>query len=332
MLRATYLFVFGLVVTFATLACCQETSIDHAMQISQRTGKPIFAIASRKSCGPCQILKSRIAQHLQSSQVANKVVYLNVDLDGPHWNTWSQQFPHQGSMLPVVYLVRADRTKVYGQSNTLQGDQLEKFLTQGVAHCGKSFDESQIATIENSNSMVKQAIKNNQFENAVQWLNGNALLASTQSSNSYAAAVIESKQLRMTVAAKSEAFVSEKIEAISKSLTQKNPDRFRTVYQFVSLEKNFGQGKKAVAHLSKVAVKLAVDQELRQLWSNATQVYEANQTLVASTSVEEKKNAIQILNTLNETASDRQTQLAALHVMRRNAAIVAKLETVSTTK
>ena len=328
MLRATYLFVFGLVVTFATLACCQETSVDQAMRISQRTGKPIFAIASRKSCGPCQILKARVTQHFQSSHLAEKVVYLNIDLDGPQWNTWSQEFPHQGSMLPLVYLVRADRTKVYGRSNTLPGDQLDRFLAQGVAHCGQSFEESQIVAIESRNSMVKKAIKNNQFEDAINWLNTN----SSVEGDSYAAAVLESKRLRKQVSDKSEFFVAEKVEAITNALDHNDPEQFRTVYQFVSLEKNFGQSKKAVKHLSRVAVKLAVDQELRQLWSNATQVYEANQTLLASNSDADKQDAIQRLATLYETASDRQTQLAALHVIRRNAATVANLKSVSTTK
>ena len=54
MLRATYLFLIGVIVTFASLAFAQETDIDRAMEISRQTGKPIFAIASRKICPPCQ--------------------------------------------------------------------------------------------------------------------------------------------------------------------------------------------------------------------------------------------------------------------------------------
>ncbi len=332
MLRATYLFVFGLVVTFATLACCQETSIDNALRISQRTGKPIFAIASRKNCPPCRALKARVEHPLRSSPHANQVVYLRVDLDGPQWRSWSQQFPHQGTMLPLVYLVRADKTKVYGQSNTLPGEQLEKFLTQGIAHCGKSFTEPDIQKIEKANASVRQALDNNQVEVAIQWLNTNSILTSTQSTKSYAAAAIEAKRLRNVVSAKSETFVAQQIDAIAKELDENQTDPFHAINNFVSLERNFGNNKQAANHFSKIAVKLAINPKLRELWSDATKVYDANQALVASNSVEQKKTAIQILNSLSQSESAPSIKQAALDVIRRNAATVARLETTSTTK
>jgi hypothetical protein len=332
MLRATYLFVFGLVVTFATLACCQETSVDNALRISQRTGKPVFAIASRKNCPPCRALKARVEQHLKSSPHANQVVYLRVDLDGPQWRSWSRQFPHQGTMLPLVYLIRADKTKVYGQSNTLPGEQLEKFLTQGIAHCGKSFTESDIKKIEVANASVKQAIDNNKVDVAIQWLNTNSIFTSTQSSESYAAAAIESKRLQKLVSEKSETFVAKHVDAIAKELDENQKDPFPAIYKFVSLERNFANNKQAAKHFSTIAVKLATNTNLRNIWSDATKVFDANQTLVASKSVEQKKTAIQILNSLSRSDSAQSIQQAALNVIRRNAATVARLETTSSTK
>lgn len=235
-------------------------------------------------------------------------------------------------MLPLVYLVRADKTKVYGQSNTLPGEQLEKFLTQGIAHCGKSFTEPDIQKIEKANASVRQALDNNQVEVAIQWLNTNSILTSTQSTKSYAAAAIEANRLRNVVSAKCETFVAQQIDAIAKELDENQTDPFHAINNFVSLERNFGNNKQAANHFSKIAVKLAINPKLRELWSDATKVYDANQALVASNSVEQKKTAIQILNSLSQSESAPSIKQAALDVIRRNAATVARLETTSTTK
>lgn len=326
MLRATYLFIFGVVVTFATLAFSQESSIEQALRLSQRTGKPIFAIASRKVCAPCQLLKSRVANHFQNRQIADQVVYLRVDLDDESWQQWSRQFPHQGRMLPIVYMIRADQRQMYGRSNTLPGDQLEKFLEQGVAHCGVSFSEEQIRELEQANQSMEAALEADQLDAAVQWLKVVRQYGTPGQLNSYATAAVRNNELVATVADRSVAYVEKSLGEIQEALGGETEDQFRGIQRFVELQSQFGDFENLADQFSQVAIKLAVDQELRTLWSLARKVDDANQLLATARSDEAKAKANSSLSEIESGSAPEIAKLAAQEVKRRHSATLASLQ------
>lgn len=327
MLRATYLFVFGVIVTLASLACCQETEIQKALNVSKLTGKPIFAIASRKVCGPCQLLKSRVAQHFQNTNVSDQVVYLRVDLDDDSWRQWSRKFPHQGRMLPIVYLIRSDERQMYGQSNTLPGDQLEKFLVQGVAHCGTSFSAQQIDELENANKAIDSALKAGNIDGAIKWIGVIEKYGEPGHLNSFASAAIKNNQLFERVAKESQSHVKSELEQISSDLAGNEESKFRGAYKFVELQDTFGSFKSLSDEFSGVAVKLAVNHDLRDYWSLSTKVYNANKTLVSAQNAKEKAAARNALSQIEESNAPEIAKLAAREVKRRHAAVLASLDT-----
>lgn len=325
MLRATYLFLIGVILTMATLAFGQETSVENALRVSRKTGKPIFAIASRKVCGPCQLLKSRVANVFKNKTVADQVVYLKVDLDDESWNTWSRKFPHQGRMLPIVYLIRADERQMYGQSNTLPGDQLQKFIDQGVAHCGQSLDDSEIQQLEKANQSIEAAIDANEMEVAVEWVKSISNLGSPGQLNCFAAAAIRNNELSVKVAEKSTEYVQQKLVDIEQNLAGNANEKFQAVYRFVAMEKTFGKFENLADHFSKVAVKLAVNKELRQLWSLSRSVHDANETLSSKQSHKAKSQALASLTEIENSDAPQIAKLAAAEVKRRNEAVVASV-------
>lgn len=332
MLRATYLFVFGVIITFATLAFSQETEIDQALKISKRTGKPIFAIASRKVCVPCQQLKSRVAQYFQNKQIAEQVVYLKIDLDDPSWNKWSRKFPHQGRMLPIVYLIRADERQMYGQSNALAGGQLQKFIQQGVAHCGDSLTASQISEIEQINQTLESSIESGEIHEAIKSMQQLKKYGTPGKLNCFASVAQTNNQLVSEVAAKSIDHVQTELSTITADLEGIQEHQFRGVYKFVELRDQFGDFDELNEEFSKVAVKLAIKPELRKLWSVASTVYEANQTLAYSQDLQEKEMANSNLTAIESGDAPEIAKLAAKKVKRQHSAILASLNNDTNSK
>lgn len=332
MLRATYLFVFGVIITFASLAFAQETSIDNALRISRQTGKPIFAIASRKVCAPCQLLKSRVANLFRNSPKSDQVVYLRVDLDEQAWTQWSSKFPHQGRMLPIVYLIRADERQMYGQSNTLPGDQLEKFIKQGVAHCGTSYDVQEIKQLEEANQSLKNALNANDVGSAIKLVQTLKPFGNPGNLNSFAVAAVENNRLVQDVAKKSKPFVQERLQSINEQLKGTRSEQFAAIYEFVTLEDSFGEMADHKDALSQVAVQLAIQKEKRELWGFAKRIHDANQHLLAAKSQSEKEDFIKKLTEIESGNAPEVVKLAARQAKAGDQISVAQLQVESISK
>ncbi|MEE2639460.1 MAG: thioredoxin family protein [Planctomycetota bacterium] len=330
MLRATYLFLIGVIVTFASLAFAQETDIDRAMEMSRKTGKPIFAIASRKICPPCQKLKSRVSQLLDRSPVRDDIVYLRIDLDEPSWREWSKRFPHQGRMLPIVYMIRADERQLYGRSNTLPGEQLHKFLVQGVAHSGESYSLEEIKNLETANRSIETAIAEGNWELAISSLRSTTNLGKPGQLDSHASAAVRNNQLAKLIGQKSNAYLQSRLASITRELEGDEASQFKAVSQFVLLEQTFGQLEDTADHISRVAVKLAIRKDLRTLWSHARQLQDASDRLVNASDREGIEKAIQTLDTLEASDVPEIVKTASRKVRSRNRAIVASLRVPST--
>lgn len=331
MLRAICLFVVGVVLTFASLAFGQETSIENALRISRRTGKPVFAIASRKVCQPCQILKSRVSALFRNRKIADQVVYLRVDLDSEDWPVWSRKFTYQGRMLPLVFLIRADEQQVYGESNTLPGDQLEKFIQQGVDYCGKSFSDTEVVRLEKANQSIQAALQANELDVAVQWVNTVSELGTPGKLNSYAEPALTNDKLVAQVASRSAAHVKSELGEISEGLTKDAAGQFESIYRFVKLEKSFGNFQNLADDFSAVAVKLAVNKDLRSLWSAARKICEANEMLQRATS-EETDKGLRLLAEVEQENQAEVVTLAVKDIRRRAEAVVASREGQRTSK
>lgn len=319
MLRATYLFVFGIVITFATLAFSQETSIDNALAVSQRTGKPVFAIASRRVCPPCNLLKSRVSTFLKTSPHASKVVYLRVDIDGPAWGEWSRRFPHQGRMLPLVYLIRADQTQLYAKSNTLPGEQLEKFIVQGAAHAGQSFSDQEIRKIEASNKAIRTALKSNQIQLAHRELLTTSVSGKPGTIESFAKAAQEHNVLIKEVAAQSVPYVTDRLEIILGQLKADTDQRFAAVSEFVKLESMFNNNESVGKLFSPVAVQLAINEDLRGMWKEARILNEAKSELAAGN----MPGNLKLIQTISESSSAKDARTAALDIISSSTRIAA---------
>ncbi|MEC9094497.1 MAG: hypothetical protein VX438_17445 [Planctomycetota bacterium] len=334
MLRASFLvFVLvGCLLKPADLSYGQLISIDQALKVSRQTGKPIFAIASRKVCPPCKVLKSRVAELFERTDRDDQVVYLRIDLDGDSWKRWSQQFPHKGRMLPVVYLIRPDGQQLYGQSNTLPGKQLSQFIDQGVAYCGRSYTALESQRLAFINQSLEAALKVNEFEAALKWTQSVRPFGKPGQLNSFATEAIRNNQLVKEVELKSRSFVQSRIGDIQASLQGDSGSQFKAVSQFVTLERALGEFEGRANDLSKVAVKLAIKPGLRKLWGIVRELQEAQEVLSTSQSKSEKLEAIGRLQKLEHREIPANVKMVAAEIIRQHDVRSARLNQAATTK
>ena len=233
-------------------------------------------------------------------------------------------------MLPIVYMIRADERQLYGRSNTLPGEQLQKFLEQGVAHSGESYSLEEIKNLEAANRSIETAIADGNWERAVSSLRSTANLGKPGQLDSHATAAIRNNQLAKLIGQKSNAYLQSRLASITRELEGDQASQFKAVSQFVLLEKTFGQLEDAADHISRVAVKLAIRKDLRTLWSHARQLQDVSDRLVNASDREGIEKAIQTLDTLEASDVPEIVKTASRKVRSRNRAIVASLRVPST--
>src|SRR5688572_22240723 len=114
MLLRSRLAALFVVVTSSLPALAQITSVDEAVALSQKTGKPILAMAGNQTCPACVRLQERLSTDRSLAVFAGQFVPLKVTTDGnADWGTWSRKYPVEGNGIPKFYIIRADGTKMF---------------------------------------------------------------------------------------------------------------------------------------------------------------------------------------------------------------------------
>ncbi|MDG2468116.1 MAG: hypothetical protein P8M80_02455 [Pirellulaceae bacterium] len=319
----------GLSLLFCSLVVAEETSIDEALRISNRTGKPIFAIASRKTCQPCQVLKSRVAGLMKDPRIGENVVYLRIDLDHPSWKKWNRKFSYQGRMLPIVYLIRADQKQLYGKSNNLPGAQLKKFISQGIAHSGRSFNERELRHLESANQATETALEENKILQALHQLRSASTIYSQQPQVSYANCAQQTSRLTEMVISRSGSYLNAELQKVTEGLKKNQPYQYQAISRLVRLENSFnglGELSKKLANMAQV---IAANPEMNSLLSSARTIDRANSILNSPVTPAQKNLAMASIVDLQNRTSFESVRTAAKEVIKRNQATLASVAPVN---
>ncbi len=119
-----------------------------ALETVRKTGRPLLAIASSPTCGPCLALKSIIHSNEELQPLLSKFVYLEMDNRSAEFEEFRSRFPGDYSGVPMVYMVRADGAVMYGQSGGMGESQLKILLDQGVRSSGDVLTPSGLKKVE----------------------------------------------------------------------------------------------------------------------------------------------------------------------------------------
>lgn len=121
-------------------------------------------------------------------------VPLKIETDGDHWQTWARKYSHEGSSIPIIFVVRADGEKMYGKSGSM-GAGLPQFLSAQLRSAGRILSAAQLAQVQTAVDEAKKSLEAGDTLAAVKRLDGLKKLSPTGKLGSYAAAAIAAEQL-----------------------------------------------------------------------------------------------------------------------------------------
>ena len=73
---------------------------------------------------------------------------LKVDTQGDEWAAWSRKYRHEGTGIPILYVVRANGEIAYAKSGAKGGDELPLFLAEHLTTAGTIFSDAQLTQIK----------------------------------------------------------------------------------------------------------------------------------------------------------------------------------------
>ena len=136
------------ILTLPMVASGQGMTPYEALQTAQRTGKPVLAIATSPTCGPCLALKSTIHSEPRLKPLLSKFVLLEMERNSNDFARFQAKFPAEVTGVPMVYMLRADGEMIYGQSGAMNAQQLTLLLNQGITQSGRIFSPSELQRLE----------------------------------------------------------------------------------------------------------------------------------------------------------------------------------------
>lgn len=121
-------------------------------------------------------------------------VPLKIETDGESWGPWARKYSHEGSGIPIIFVVRADGEKMYGKSGSL-GDQLPQFLATQLLSAGRILNPAQLAQVQSAVDDAKKSLDAGDTFTAVKRLDSLKKLGPTGKLGSFAAPAIAADQL-----------------------------------------------------------------------------------------------------------------------------------------
>ncbi len=122
-------------------------------------------------------------------------VPLKVETAGEPWQKWARQYPPEGNGIPIIYIIRADGTKLYGKSGPVPGENLGPFLATHLATAGRVLNDAEAKLLTEAVAAANQAIADGDTFNAVKSLCGTKRIGPLGNVGSFAKVAAEADRL-----------------------------------------------------------------------------------------------------------------------------------------
>ena len=146
------------------------------------------------------------------SQFVGQFVPLKVTSSGEEWQQWARKFKHEGSGIPILYVVRADGEQLYGKSGSLRGDDLIELMAAASQQSGRILNEAEFALLESCNLAAESALAEGELESAAQALAPLAKIGQLGGMQSYAESALKADSLAMQISEQVMSFVSDTVK------------------------------------------------------------------------------------------------------------------------
>ena len=77
-------------------------------------------------------------------------VPIKIDTDGDNWAAWGTKYRHEGTGIPILYVVRANGELAYAKSGAKSGDELPQFLAEHLTTAGAILSDAQLLQIKSA--------------------------------------------------------------------------------------------------------------------------------------------------------------------------------------
>jgi hypothetical protein len=131
-------------------------------------------------------LLHRLQTDQSLARYAGWFVPLKIETKGEEWSKWCSKYKHEGSSIPIVFVVRADGQQLFGKSGSLPEAQLHQMIMYVLRQAGTVYSDQQLGLITTSLGRSKQAVESDDLQGAVRELGKISQLGTLGSLGSYA--------------------------------------------------------------------------------------------------------------------------------------------------
>ena len=195
-------------------------------------------------------------------------VPLKMETDGDKWGAWAGKYSHEGNGIPIIYVVRADGTKLYGKSGGL-GDQLPQFLALQLSSAGKILSSAQLAQVQSAVDDAKQALEAGDKFTAIKRLDSLKKLGTTGQLGSFAAPALAADELVAQLTEEGKSALSAAKEQLA------GEDKFAGIMAVLTANRIYGSLPALKKELGAAERELSKDAALRELLPQAQAIDKA---------------------------------------------------------
>lgn len=179
-------------------------------------------------------LLERLSTDRSIAPLVAQFVPLKVETDGPDWQKWASKHRHEGSGIPILYVIRADGEMIYGKSGSKEGAELPQFLNASLSSAGRILSDQQVVALKSAVDDANKAISEGDTSTAVKRL---AILNKFEPPGkvgSHAAVAIEADSLYAKLVEQGQAALKAAQEKLA------GDDKFAGVLEVIAADRIYG--------------------------------------------------------------------------------------------
>ncbi len=198
---------------------------------------------------------------------------LDLKTDSPDWQTWARRYKCEGLGIPMVYVVRADGTQLYGRSGALPEDALPRMLLEQLKQSGKAATPKQLALWAKAADAARDYVDQGQIAKAA------ARIVPFLGAGSYAGPAVALEKMAGELGQQGRAKIAQAEEKLASTQTA-----FEGAAELVEANRQYAKLPELKKPLGQTLAKYRKDPKTRELLTHAelfdrAKFYEENKQL-----------------------------------------------------
>jgi|GEM_PF-4983327 len=133
-------------------------TVSQAIGQSQKTGRPIFAVAGASYCPACVKLMKTLNTEASLRPFRDQFVPLKISTESVDYRRWKQFFPPERAAIPALYIVSSEGKQLYGRVGSLPAQSLQKVMLASLEKVGRYPSREAWEKIGTTLKSVEQAL------------------------------------------------------------------------------------------------------------------------------------------------------------------------------